>query len=62
MSQTEIVLSIKPDGTIESPWWSPEVAEYICDLCGKKGTDECRQKVGGSISLIVCVNANPFCG
>lgn len=63
MPRQEIVLAIKPDGTVETPWWRPEIAEYICELCGKKGTDACQQKIEGlSLPLIRCLNANPYCG
>lgn len=63
MPRQEIVLAIKPDGTVETPWWSPEIAGYICELCGKKGTDECQQKVDGlSLQIGICVNTNPYCG
>jgi len=58
-----IELNIKPNGTVETPWWTPETAEYICEICGKKGTEACQEPVEGSnFSIIKCVNANPYCG
>jgi hypothetical protein len=49
---TEIELVIRPDGTVESPWWTPEIAEYLCSLCGRWGSEECEN----------CLNRNPWCG
>lgn len=51
----EIELTVRPDGTVESVWWSEETMEYICLLCGKK----CKKN---PLQLMVCVNSNPYCG
>lgn len=59
--ETEFV--VKQDGTVENSWWTPEIGEYICELCGNRGTEKCQQDVNGStIPLFICVNANPYCG
>lgn len=61
----EIVLNINLDGTVDTPWWTPEIAVYMCELCGKKGTVACQETVtvgGSSLTIIRCVNANPYCG
>lgn len=52
--QQEIELIINGD-TVESPWWSSEMSEYMCLLCGK----ECDKN---ELQVRVCLNANPFCG
>jgi hypothetical protein len=58
----EIEFVVKADG-VETPWWSPEIAVYMCELCGKKGTEACQRKVDGSrLTFSICVNANPYCG
>lgn len=37
MSITETVIKFNPDGSVESPWWSPDIAEIVCALCDKGG-------------------------
>ena len=44
-------LVITPDGDIGASWWTPEVAEILCSICGKQG-EQCAW----------CVNRNPWCG
>jgi hypothetical protein len=58
----EIELSINLNGTVETPWWTPEIAEYICDLCGKRGTEACQQEEVDGLTVLRCVNINPYCG
>ncbi len=61
----ETELNISLDGTVETPWWTAEIAEYICELCGKKGTKACQEEVtvgGSSFTIGRCVNINPYCG
>lgn len=44
-------LVITRNGDIGASWWTPEVAEILCSLCGRKGKD-----------CTWCVNRNPWCG
>ncbi len=30
-----VEIELHEDGTVESPWWTPEIAELICSFCGK---------------------------
>ncbi|MFZ5650724.1 MAG: hypothetical protein ACOY4I_07715 [Bacillota bacterium] len=48
----EVDIIIRPDGTAEAPWWTPELAMIICSLCGKQGAPQCAS----------CLNANKWCG
>ncbi|MCL5057097.1 MAG: hypothetical protein M1130_03700 [Actinobacteria bacterium] len=48
----EIDIVIRPDGTVESHWWTPELAVMLCLLCGKQGAPQCAY----------CLNANRWCG
>ena len=50
--ETKIELFINPDGTVLSPWWSEEAAEYLCDLCGNRDSEKCKD----------CLNKNRWCG
>lgn len=54
---TAFELVISPDGSVASDWWTPEIAVYICDLCGARGTEKCSKD-----GIAVCVNQNPYCG
>jgi hypothetical protein len=48
----EIDIVIRPDGIVESHWWTPELAVMLCLLCGKQGAPQCAS----------CLNANRWCG
>ncbi|MFZ5633713.1 MAG: hypothetical protein ACOY40_12800 [Bacillota bacterium] len=48
----EVDIIIRPDGTAEAPWWTPELAMLICLLCGKQGAPQCAS----------CLNTNKWCG
>ena len=51
-ANNEVDIIIRPDGTVEAPWWTPEQAELFCLLCGKRGAPQCAS----------CLNANKWCG
>lgn len=48
-------ITIKIDGDkVSTDWWTPEIKELFCDICGKSGTTECNKTT--------CQVANPWCG
>lgn len=62
------------DGTVETPWWTPEIADLICKICGSNGwekfgrvspsefmtlPEEGKKKWG---RCFLCTNRQPFCG
>lgn len=51
-SNHEIELVIRPDGTVESAWWTPETSKLLCGVCGKQDSTAC----------ITCLNTNQWCG
>jgi len=53
MEGKTIELIIEGD-TISSTWWTPELSELFCNLCYKKGTEECDK--------MLCQSANHWCG
>jgi hypothetical protein len=52
----QIELIIRKDGTVCCNWWTPEIAEILCKLCGKE--DEACVTEGPN----ACSNTNPWCG
>ncbi len=56
-----VELTVRHDGTVICDWWRPEVAEYICDLCGCHGGESCKKEING-LMVRVCVNIDPYCG
>lgn len=58
--QEEIEVTIE-NGVITIDWWTPEVGDLICDLCG-----ECvgwREKGFLTTGVVnTCPHANPYCG
>lgn len=41
------------DGSqVSTDWWTKEIGDLFCDLCGKKNSNEC----------ILCQNDKPWCG
>jgi len=52
----KIELRILPGGRIESDWWTPEVGDLICALCGKCQGWRTEEKP------IDCLAGNPWCG
>ncbi len=72
MPAIETVIKFNPDGSVETPWWSPGIAQIICSICGKGGgwseygqitpneflaTD--KEKWG---ECYQCPTRNPYCG
>jgi hypothetical protein len=53
MEGKTIELTIDGD-TISSTWWTPELSELFCNICYKKGTEECNK--------MLCQSANHWCG
>ena len=48
-------IEITIDGdTISCDWWTKDVGKLFCDVCGKKGTEECNK--------MTCQISNPWCG
>ena len=66
MSGGKIELTISPDGNLESLWFAEQMVDYICDLCGKKGSDGCQIEVpldnGEMMYVKTCTATSPFCG
>jgi len=48
----EVEIVIRPDGSAETSWWTPALAEIMCEVCGKRNSKDC----------IYCLNNNPWCG
>lgn len=71
---TEIEIRFTPDGKAKAQWWSPEIAEMLCSICGPKGWQkygpispeemflsqkEGEEKFG---RCFMCSTRNPYCG
>lgn len=52
MTKTEIEIFILPTGEVISPWWSEELKNLFCEICGKKRSKDC----------VTCMVTQPFCG
>lgn len=51
-SNMELELVFRPDGTVESAWWTKEIGKLLCGICGMQGSTQC----------VTCMNKNPWCG
>lgn len=52
----DIEITIAPDGSIHSNWWTPQIAELLCELCSAEESKCEKDGVG------ICVVSNPWCG
>lgn len=68
----EIEIKFNPDGSVETPWWSLEIAEMVCSLCGKGGgwsrfgkitpTEIFAENKSKWGKCHLCPTRNPYCG
>jgi hypothetical protein len=68
----ELGIEFTPEGKIKIPWWTPEIAEIACSLCGHDGwqkfgaispmeflNDSKQEEFGPCFR---CSTRNPWCG